>query len=122
MVYVRGKAKGHGKKNQIEGNLEAGQTALVVEDLISTGGSSVAAGLALREEGNATVKDCVAIFTYQMTKATEQFKEANINVHTLSNFSSLMEVAAEQGYITEEEKAIALEWNQDPPAWEDKLK
>lgn len=120
MVYIRDKAKGHGKKNQIEGKLEAGQKVLVIEDLISTGGSSVRAGLATREAGGV-VTDCVAIFTYQMETAKEQFEEAQINLHTLSNFAALMDVAAQEGYITEEEKGIALEWNKDPQGWGKKM-
>lgn len=116
MQYVRGKAKEHGKTNQIEGKLVKGKTALVVEDLISTGGSSVAAGLALREAG-AVVTDCVAIFTYQMKKAEDQFAEANIAIHALSNFATLMEVAVSKNVITEEEKQTALAWNQDPAGW-----
>lgn len=116
MAYVRDKAKGHGKENQIEGKVEKGQTALVVEDLVSTGGSSVAAALALREAG-VVVTDCLAIFTYEMEKAKEQFVEANIQLHTLSNFSTLIEVAAEEGYITQEEKEIARAWNQNPAEW-----
>lgn len=120
MVYIRDKAKGHGKKNQIEGKLEAGQKVLVIEDLISTGGSSVRAGLATREAGGV-VTDCVAIFTYQMETAKKQFEEAGINLHTLSNFAALMDVAAQEGYITEEEKGIALEWNKDPQGWGKKM-
>lgn len=116
MIYVRGSAKGHGKQNQIEGKIEKGQTALVVEDLISTGGSSVSAGLAIREEG-ATVTDCIAIFSYQMQKAKQQFKDAKINLHTLSDFSTLMDVAERDGYITAEQKTIALAWNNDPAGW-----
>ena len=121
MVYVRGKTKAHGKQNQIEGKLEARQTVLVVEDLISTGGSSVSAGLALREAG-ATVKDCIAIFTYQLPTAQKQFKEAGIHCHTLSDFSTLIEVATQMGYITEEGKNQALDWQQDPANWESKRK
>ena len=116
MSYVRGKAKGHGKKNQIEGHVTEEDTALVVEDLISTGGSSIDAGLALRETG-ATVNDCVAIFSYQMESAITGFQEANLNVHTLSDFSTLMQVAVTEGYITSEEQSIALKWNQDPAGW-----
>jgi len=120
MVYVRGKAKGHGKQNQIEGVLEKGQTTLVIEDLISTGGSSVAAGLSLREAG-ATVNDCIAIFTYQMQKSIDAFKEADIHLHTLSDFTTLINVAVQENYITEEEKKLALEWNQDPANWGKKV-
>ncbi|MDP3971271.1 MAG: orotate phosphoribosyltransferase [bacterium] len=120
MIYVRGKSKEHGKQNQIEGKLNKGQKSLVVEDLISTGGSSVDAGLALREAG-AEVTDCIAIFTYQMKKAEDLFQEAKIEIHTLSNFATLIDVAEEEGYITEDEKKTALEWNQDPAGWGKKM-
>ena len=116
MVYVRGSTKAHGKQNQIEGKLEKGQVALVVEDLISTGGSSVKAGVALREAG-AVVNDCIAIFTYQMEKAAQQFNDASIKLHTLSDFSTLMDVAEAEGQLTEEEKNTALAWNKDPAGW-----
>jgi len=116
MVYVRSKSKGHGKHNQIEGQLEAGQKALVVEDLISTGGSSVNAGLALRE-ASAIVTDCVAIFTYQLEEAAKAFADADIHLNTLCDFSTLIDVAAHEGYISEEEKLQALAWNKDPVTW-----
>lgn len=120
MLYIRIKAKDHGKKNQIEGRLDAGQRVLVVEDLVSTGGTSVRAGLAVREAGGV-VTDCVAIFTYQMKTAAEQFAKAQIRLHTLSNFTALMEVAASNGTITAQEKEIALEWNTDPQGWGKKM-
>jgi orotate phosphoribosyltransferase len=116
MVYVRNKPKEHGKHNVIEGKLDRGQTVLVVEDLVSTGKSSVAAGLALREAG-VIVNDCIAIFNYQLTTALEQFTTTNINLYTLSNFSSLLEVATAAGYINEEEKSMALTWKQNPNEW-----
>lgn len=116
MVYVRSKSKGHGKHNQIEGRLETDQKALVVEDLISTGGSSVNAGLALREAG-AIVTDCVAIFTYQLEEAAKAFGDADIRLNTLCDFSTLIDVAAHEGYINEEEKLQALAWNKDPVKW-----
>lgn len=120
MLYIRAKAKGHGKKNQIEGKLDAGQRVLVVEDLVSTGASSVRAGLAVREVGGV-VTDCVAIFTYQMASATTQFAEAQMRLHTLTNFSVLLEVAVSSGTITEQEKGIALEWSANPQGWGKKM-
>ncbi|WP_423063497.1 orotate phosphoribosyltransferase [Candidiatus Paracoxiella cheracis] len=116
MVYVRDKGKAHGKQNQIEGKIEAGQTALVIEDLISTGGSSVKAGIALREAG-ALVNDCVAIFTYQLKKAHDAFADADIHLKTLSDFSTLIDVAAKEGYISDKEKSQVLAWNKDPVKW-----
>lgn len=119
MVYVRKKAKEHGMNNVIEGECQAGQTALLIEDLISTGGSSVQAGLSLREHG-ATVTDCIAIFSYQIEKAMTRFAATQITLHTLSNFTALVDVAARDGYITNDQKKIVLEWQQDPAGWEAK--
>lgn len=116
MVYVRAKSKTHGKHNQIEGKIQKDQKALVVEDLISTGNSVVAAGLALRNMG-ATVTNCVAIFSYQLPQAQKNFSEMNINCHTLAYFDDLIEMAAAEGYINETEKQKALVWNKDPEHW-----
>lgn len=115
MVYIRDKAKTHGKKNQIEGNLKSEQKVLVVEDLISFGESTISASHALRQF--AIVKDCIAIFSYQLSKARQNFAEANLNYHILSNFKTLIKVAVSEGYITEEERQKALVWNKDPENW-----
>lgn len=120
MVYIRGAAKGHGKKNQVEGRLEEGANVLIVEDLVSTGGSSVDAGLAVREAGG-TVMDCIAIFTYQMKSAQEKFNEAKIKLYTLTDFTTLVEAAVEREYVTQEEATKILEWNQDPTGWAAKM-
>lgn len=116
MVYVRDKSKIHGKKNQIEGNLEQGQKVLVVEDLISIGESAIAASLALCQF--ATVKDCITIFSYQLSNAQQNFANANLNYYTLSDFKTLIKVAVAEGYITEEERQKALAWNKDPKNWD----
>lgn len=116
MVYVRDKSKIHGKKNQIEGNLEQGQKVLVVEDLISIGKSAIAASLALCQF--ATVKDCITIFSYQLSNAQQNFANANLNYYTLSDFKTLIKVAVSEGYITEEERQKALAWNKDPKNWD----
>ncbi|MFW0094372.1 MAG: orotate phosphoribosyltransferase [Coxiella endosymbiont of Haemaphysalis qinghaiensis] len=115
MVYVRDKAKNHGKKNQIEGRLKQGQKVLVVEDLVSVGKSAIAASLVLRQF--ATVKDCITIFSYQLSKAQQNFAEAKLNYYTLSDFKTLIKVAITEGYITEEEKQKALAWNNNPENW-----
>lgn len=115
MVYVRDKAKNHGKKNQIEGRLKQGQKVLVVEDLVSVGKSAIAASLVLRQF--ATVKDCITIFSYQLSKAQQNFAEAKLNYYTLSDFKTLIKVAITEGYITEEEKKKALAWNNNPENW-----
>ncbi|QTS83828.1 orotate phosphoribosyltransferase [Coxiella endosymbiont of Amblyomma nuttalli] len=116
MIYVRNKAKTYGKQNRIEGRLEKGQKVLIVEDLISIGENSIAAGAALREcEGWVT--DCVAIFSYQLPQAIQNFSKACINCYTLSNFSTLIEVAVKENYINEKEKRKALIWNKNPEKW-----
>lgn len=110
MVYVRPESKKHGKQNQIEGQLLPGQTALVIEDLISTGKSALNATQALREAG-ATVTDCLAIFNYQFPKTTPTFQKSHLNLYTLTNFETLIETAEQIGYITPQEKAQALTWH-----------
>ena len=116
MIYVRNKAKTHGKQNQIEGNLKKSkQKVLVIEDLISVGESAISASRALRQL--AIVKDCIAIFSYQLSKAQQSFTEANLNYYTLSNFNILIKVAVAEGYITEKEKQKLLAWNKDPENW-----
>ena len=123
MIYVRGKAKEHGKQNQIEGASAEelrGKRVLVVEDLISTGGSSVNAVEAVKQTG-AIVKHCIAIFTYEFEKARKAFEEADCNLITLSNFSTLVNTAAENGYIKPEEQEKVLEWSKDPAGWGKKM-
>lgn len=120
MIYIRGKSKEHGKKNQIEGKLEKGQTVLVIEDLISTGGSSVGAVEAVREAGGM-VHDCCAIFTYEFEKAKKKFTDAECVLYTLTTFSELLTTAVDQKVITPEEEAIAREWNKDPEGWGEKF-
>lgn len=116
MAYIRGEKKEHGKGNQIEGKIEKGQKVLIIEDLISTGGSSFSAVEAVREVG-AIVTDCVAIFTYEMEKANKKFQEGNCNLITLSNFSALAETAVEFNFINADEKETVLEWNKSPAEW-----
>jgi orotate phosphoribosyltransferase len=116
MVYIRDKAKGHGKKNQIEGVLPASKRVLVVEDLVSTGGSSVEAGLAVRAAGGV-VTDCVAIFTYEMQQAADRFAAADIALHSLTRFRVLLDVAVRTGRINETQRESVLAWNADPQGW-----
>jgi len=115
-IYVRPEPKSHGRKNQIEGHLESGQNVVVIEDLISTGNSSLNAVAALKEAG-AVVKGMVAIFTYGFEVATENFKEKNIDLVTLSNYDNLLEQALESSYISEKELSTLHEWRRDPSAW-----
>ena len=116
MVYIRSAAKEHGKQNQIEGHLIKGQRALLVEDLISTGKSSIQAGLILRDAG-ANVHHCIAIFNYALTQTKQRFEEVGIKVYSLSNFTTLIDVAEAQHDISSVEKSQALKWNKDPSSW-----
>jgi len=120
MVYVRSEKKEHGKGKQIEGVIKEGDRVIVIEDLISTGGSSVAAVNALKDAG-ANVICCLAIFTYEFEKAKLKFEEAQCPLFTLTNFSTLIEVALENNYITDIQKEKALEWNKEPAKWGKKM-
>ena len=120
MIYVRKEAKQHGMKNLIEGKLDTGANVLVVEDLISTGSTSLSAVAAVREAGAAADR-CLAIFTYEMKVATEGFKQLNCELITLSNFSTLIRVAAEKGYVKKEELAVLIDWSKDPVGWGRKM-
>lgn len=113
MIYVRDKAKGHGRQNQIEGSLSNGQKVVVIEDLISTGGSSLKAAQAVQAEG-AEVLGVVAIFSYQFPDAEALFAEAGVPFATLSNYTELLSVAKEQGIITPEQEAVLVEWRKSP--------
>ena len=115
-IYVRPEPKKHGRKNQIEGHLERGQNVVVIEDLISTGTSSLNAVAALKEAG-AVVKGMVAIFTYGFDLATENFKDKNIDLVTLSNYDNLLEQALESSYISEKELSTLQEWRREPSTW-----
>ncbi|MEH6406886.1 MAG: orotate phosphoribosyltransferase [Leeuwenhoekiella sp.] len=115
-VYVRPEAKKHGRQNQIEGQLEHGQHVVVVEDLISTGNSSLLAVEALQEAG-AHIKGMIAIFTYGFDIAEENFKKHKIELHTLSDYSHLLEQALDTRYISEKEKNTLQEWRLSPDTW-----
>lgn len=120
MAYVRTKEKEHGKENKIEGFVKEGWKAVVIEDLISTGGSSVGTVHGLRSAG-VEVNDIVAIFTYNMKASEEKFSAEKITLHALTDFQAMIETAAEKGYITEKEKETAIEWNKDPENWGKKM-
>ncbi len=115
-IYVREKAKQHGKQNQIEGTIQAGQSVLVIEDLISTGGSSLKAVEALREAG-AQVIGVMAIFTYQFEKATIAFEKANCPLVTLTDYSTLITEAVASGYVSEKDLATLQAWCEAPENW-----
>ena len=116
-VYVRPEAKKHGRQNQIEGFLQSGQNVVVVEDLISTGNSSLMAVEALKEAG-ANVKGMVAIFTYGFDVSKESFKTANVDLRTLSDYSHLLNLAVAKKYITEKELTTLQEWQVSPSTWD----
>lgn len=116
MVYVRGKAKDHGKGNQIEGRLEKGQTIVLIEDLISTGGSVLEAVEACQEQG-AIVLGVVAIFSYLLPKATQAFAAKAVELHTLSNYDVLLETAVASQKILASDLETLKEWKKDPAAW-----
>lgn len=115
-VYVRPEAKKHGRQNQVEGFLQSGQSVVIVEDLISTGKSSLMAVEALREAG-ANIKGMVAIFTYGFPVASENFTNANVQLQTLSDYENLLKLALEKQYISEKELETLSEWNQNPSEW-----
>ncbi len=115
-VYVRPKPKEHGGKNQVEGFLDKGQTVVVVEDLVSTGNSSLQALDALRKAG-AQVKGMVAVFSYDMDVALENFKAADVALYSLSDYNFLMEQAIEKGYLTESEQEVLKNWKANPANW-----
>ena len=116
MVYVRGSAKQHGKGNRIEGALQIGQKVVLIEDLISTGGSSIEAAKGVVEAGG-TLLGVGAIFTYGLAKADAAFAEAGFEFATLTNFGVLMEQAIEIGSLSPEHKEVIAEWQVDPATW-----
>jgi len=115
-IYVRSEAKEHGLGNQIEGYYEKGQKVVVIEDLISTGGSSLGAVRALREAG-CDVLGMAAIFTYEFSKSADGFKAAGCELHTLSNYSVLISTAVDTGYITNDDVETLKRWRLDPAGW-----
>ncbi|MBI4173981.1 MAG: orotate phosphoribosyltransferase [Candidatus Aenigmarchaeota archaeon] len=116
MIYVRAEKKGHGKHNAIEGGLERGQKVLVIEDHISTGGSSVAAVNAIKEAGGK-VDFCLAITTYELDSAKKAFEEATCKALTLTDLSTIISVAEKMGYLTKEDGRKIIQWKKDPQGW-----
>ena len=115
-IYVRSRAKEHGKQNQIEGHIEASQSVVLIEDLISSGKSSLEAVATLREAG-MNVKGIVSIFTYGFEKAKENFEDANCEYISLCDFENLLLQALKTSYITEAELPLLQEWRKDPSKW-----
>ncbi|WP_026474593.1 orotate phosphoribosyltransferase [Alkaliflexus imshenetskii] len=115
-VYIRSSPKGHGLENLIEGDLKPGQKVVVVEDLISTGGSSLKAVQAVRDFGGE-VMGMVAIFTYGFSVAAENFAKEGVELHTLSNYQTLINVAVETGYVSSDDLDALDAWRQNPAQW-----
>ena len=114
--YVRPEAKKHGRQNQIEGHIEKGSNVVVIEDLISTGKSSLLAVEALKQYG-IHCKGMLAIFSYGFDTATANFEKANITLNTLSNYDHLLIQAEKSNYISTEETTILSKWREDPASW-----
>ena len=115
-IYVRPEAKKHGRKNQIEGKISENQKIVVIEDLISTGKSSLNAVKALRES-NLEVMGMVAIFTYGFNKSIENFEKNKVNLDTLSDYNELIKKATEIKYVKEKDSETLEKWNEDPENW-----
>jgi len=116
MCYIRSKAKSHGKGNQIEGKVQQGQKVVVIEDLISTGGSVLTAVEALREAG-CEVLGVVSIFSYELDKGKKRMDEAGINAYSLTGYSQLIETAYENGLINEVDLQALRKWRENPEDW-----
>lgn len=115
-IYVRSDAKGHGLGNQVEGDLTVGRSVVVVEDLVSTGKSSLNAVQALRDAG-CEVKGMVSIFTYGFDEAAKAFTKEKVKLHSLTNYSTLLDQALRSKYITEKDLEPLNEWRKDPAGW-----
>ena len=118
MAYVRAKAKAHGMGNQIEGGVKKGESTVVIEDLISTGGSAISVIEALQFVG-AKVDAVLSIFTYGFDKANDRFKEANVELYTLTDYKTLVNVAIEKGMIDGEDLELLSSWRDHPAVWPD---
>ncbi len=118
-VYVRSSAKDHGRQNLIEGEVKETQSCVVIEDLISTGKSSLAAVKALRDKG-LIVKGMVSIFNYGFDEALDNFRHANCPLYSLSNYDILIQEAIKQGYIRKDDEESLIEWRSNPSVWRQK--
>lgn len=116
MAYVRAKAKAHGMGNQIEGGVKKGEHTIVIEDLVSTGGSAISVVEALKFVG-ANVDAVLSIFTYDFEKATDRFKEANVPLYSLTDYKTLVNVAVEKGTIDGDDLDLLSSWREHPDVW-----
>ncbi len=119
-VYVRSSEKKHGLENKIEGHFEPGQSVIVIEDLVSTGKSSLNAVEALRNSG-CDVKGMVAIFSYNLQQAIDNFNQSKCTLYTLSDYDELIKQAIESNYISEKDLKLLIDWRKDPENWASKL-
>jgi orotate phosphoribosyltransferase len=120
MVYIRPEKKEHGAGKQIEGYYEEGSKVLIIEDLISTGGSSAKAVVAVREAG-CEVSDVLAIVTWEIPKSKTVFEEVGVNLYTMTDYSNIIGLAAETGGIPEDKLEVVLKFKEDPAAWGEKM-
>lgn len=116
MVYVRSETKDHGKENLVEGKIEENKSYIVVEDLVSTGSSSVNTINAVRQK-NGIVEYCIAIFSYELEKAKINFESANVKLLTLTNFTSFVKTALKKKYISKEQLTHIMDWKKHPEGW-----
>lgn len=116
MSYVRAKAKAYGLGNQIEGGIQKGESTVVIEDLVSTGGSAISVVEALQFIG-ADIKAVLSIFTYGFDKAMKRFEKVGVPFHTLTDYSTLIEIASDNGYVNEKDLQTLAEWRKSPETW-----
>lgn len=116
MIYVRNEAKDHGKKNLIEGKILNGENVLVIEDLISTGGSAINTIKTIKNNGGI-VNTCIALFTYNLQVSKEKFKEENVNLITLTDIDKILEYMIKKDIMKKEERRIIMNWKEDPDGW-----
>jgi len=116
MVYIRKKQKDYGRENLIEGKLNKGDKIIIVEDLISTGGSSINGVKVVKQAGGVVLAN-LAIFTYELEKAKQNFEKENVGLISLSNFTTLVNVAVKENYIKKDEEKNVLEWSKNPEKW-----
>src|SRR3989344_6582451 len=116
MVFVRSESKDHGKENKVEGIIVSGKNYVVVEDLISTGGSSLNTINAVREKGGI-VEACIAIFTYELEKSKSNFESANVKLYALTNFTNLIKTAVAKKYIERSQLSHIMDWKKNPEGW-----
>ena len=116
MIYIRKKQKDYGRENLIEGEFEKGKKVIIIEDLISTGGSSINGVKVVKQAGGVILAN-LAIFTYELEKAKQNFEKENVKLIPLSNFTTLVNVAVKENYIKKDEEKNVLEWSKNPEEW-----